>query len=171
MNEVDKKEPINDLKKDYVDRVFAKAVEGLETLSESYQNISQMETELVTRIERVETASSSIQSQIESLGNDVTRFENVVSEFQKTLSKIEDLSSSLNKILEKLSVADLHDLSNKIDETKEAFEREEKKNRKNEDKVAKPASNFGKNLIKKKRRYKLIYLQLYTNIIIPLIIL
>ena len=50
MNEVEKKEPINDLKKDYVDRVFSKAVEGLETLSESYQNISQMETELVTRI-------------------------------------------------------------------------------------------------------------------------
>ena len=38
------------------------------------------------------------------------------------------------------------------EKTKEAFEREEKKNRKNEDKVAKPASNFGKNLNKKKRR-------------------
>ena len=63
-NEVEKKEQTNDLQKDYVDRVFAKAAEGLERLSESYQNISQMETELVTRIEKVETTSSSIQSQM-----------------------------------------------------------------------------------------------------------
>ena len=148
-NEVENKEQTNDLQKDYVDRVFAKAAEGLERLSESYQNISQMETELVARIEKVETMSSSIQSQMESLGNDVTRFENVFLEFQKTISKVEELSSSL---MEKLSVADLRDLSNKIDETKDALEREEKKKRKNDDKGAKPASNFGKNLIKKKRR-------------------
>ena len=151
-NEVEKTEKSNDLQKDYVDRVFAKAAEGLERLSESYQNISQMETELVTRIEKVETTSSSIQSQMESLGNDVTRFENVFLEFQKTISKVEELSSSLTRIMEKLSVADSRDLSNKIDETKDALEREEKKKRKNDDKGAKPASNFGKNLIKKKRR-------------------
>lgn len=151
-NEVEKKEQTNDLQKDYVDRVFAQAAEGLERLSESYQNISQMETELVARIEKVETTSSSIQSQMESLGNDVTRFENVFLEFQKTISKVEELSSSLTRIMEKLSVADLRDLSNKIDETKDALEREEKKKRKNDDKSAKPASNFGKNLIKKKRR-------------------
>ena len=144
-NEVEKKEQTNDLQKDYVDRVFAKAAEGLERLSESYQNISQMETELVARIEKVETTSSSIQSQMESLGNDVTRFENVFLEFQKTISKVEELSSSLTRIMEKLSVADLR-------ETKDALEREEKKKRKNDDKGAKPASNFGKNLIKKKRR-------------------
>lgn len=151
-NEIEKEEPTNSLQNDYVDRAFVKAAEGLERLSESYQNISQMESELVARIERVEATSSSIQAQMESLGNDVTRFENVVLEFQKTVSKIEDLSSSLTKIMEKLSVADLRNLGNKIDETKDALEREEKKNRKNEDKGAKPASNFGKNLIKKKRR-------------------
>ena len=109
-NEVEKKEQTNDLQKDYVDRVFAKAAEGLERLSESYQNISQMEAELVTRIEKVETTSSSIQSQMESLGNDVTRFENVFLEFQKTISKVEELSSSLTRIMEKLSVADLREI-------------------------------------------------------------